>query len=90
MCVFLQKSKIKCGYFIAGASSDLKQATSIAQHMVKDWGMSEKVGLRTIEGPKGLMASETLGTSAIELVGTPKSSITAIINRKLSFQYKLG
>lgn len=31
----------------SGASSDLKQATSIATHMVKNWGMSEKAGLRT-------------------------------------------
>lgn len=52
----------------SGASSDLKQATSIAQHMVKDWGMSDKVGLRTIEGPKGLMNSETLSASTIEAV----------------------
>lgn len=36
-----------------GASNDLKEATSIATHMVKDWGMSEKVGLRTFEGNQG-------------------------------------
>lgn len=48
--------------------------------MVKDWGMSEKVGLRTIEGPKGLMASETLGGSAIELV--IKKSIKIFINEQ--------
>ncbi|XP_075224249.1 ATP-dependent zinc metalloprotease YME1L isoform X2 [Lycorma delicatula] len=33
----------------SGASSDLKQATSIATHMVKEWGMSDKAGLRTHE-----------------------------------------
>lgn len=55
---------------ILGASSDLKQATSIAQHMVRDWGMSEKVGLRTIEGQKGLMSSEALGPHTIEAVLT--------------------
>lgn len=54
----------------SGASSDLKQATSIAQHMVKDWGMSEKVGLRTIESPKGLVSSEALGPNTIEAVDT--------------------
>ncbi|KAK6624076.1 ATP-dependent zinc metalloprotease yme1l [Polyplax serrata] len=32
-----------------GASNDLKEATSIATHMVKEWGMSEKVGLRTVD-----------------------------------------
>lgn len=52
----------------SGASSDLKQATQIAAHMVKDWGMSEKVGLRTLEGAKGLQPSETLSSSTVELV----------------------
>ena len=53
---------------IIGASSDLKQATSIATHMVKDWGMSEKVGLRTIEAPQGLMQSESLSPTTIEAI----------------------
>lgn len=51
----------------SGASSDLKQATSIASHMVRDWGMSEKVGLRTIETAKGFGApSEVLSPSTVE------------------------
>lgn len=54
----------------SGASSDLKQATNIASHMVKEWGMSEKVGLRTIESPKGLMTPETLASSTTEAVDT--------------------
>jgi ATP-dependent metalloprotease len=52
----------------SGASSDLKQATSIAHHMVKDWGMSEKVGLRTIESAKPFQASEDLSSTTIESV----------------------
>jgi len=30
-----------------GASSDLKKATSLARQLVTDWGMSEKLGVRT-------------------------------------------
>lgn len=52
----------------SGASSDLKQATNIAHHMVKDWGMSDKVGLRTIESPKGMMTGENLSATTIESV----------------------
>lgn len=52
----------------SGASSDLKQATNIAIHMVKDWGMSEKVGLRTIESSKGMIQGEVLGPTTVELV----------------------
>lgn len=60
---------IECEFvFVLGASSDLKQATSIAQHMVKDWGMSDKIGLRTIEGPKGFSNGDTLGPNTNELV----------------------
>ncbi|KAI2809749.1 ATP-dependent zinc metalloprotease yme1l1 [Blomia tropicalis] len=32
-----------------GASSDLKKATRMATNMVKDWGMSDKVGVRTFD-----------------------------------------
>ncbi|CAB3223074.1 unnamed protein product [Arctia plantaginis] len=53
----------------SGASSDLKQATSIACHMVREWGMSEKVGLRTMEAPRTSVASaEQLGPYTNELV----------------------
>lgn len=46
----------------------MKQATSIAAHMVKDWGMSEKVGLRTFDSSKGAFANENLGQTTIESV----------------------
>ncbi|XP_063631744.1 ATP-dependent zinc metalloprotease YME1L-like [Cydia splendana] len=53
----------------SGASSDLKQATSIAQHMVREWGMSERVGLRSMETSRG-QQSHTLGPQTNELVDT--------------------
>lgn len=51
-----------------GASSDLKQATSIAHHMIRDWGMSEKVGLRTFDAPHGFEPPENLGPNTSEMV----------------------
>lgn len=65
----------------SGASSDLKQATSIATHMVKDWGMSEKVGLRTIESSKGMFPTESLGPNTVE-------AVDAEIKRILSDSYE--
>ena len=44
----------------------MKQATSIAHHMVKECGMSDKVGLRTIESPKRMMIGESLSASTVE------------------------
>ncbi|CAH0717037.1 unnamed protein product, partial [Brenthis ino] len=49
----------------SGASSDLKQATSIACHMVREWGMSEKVGLRTMDPAR---PPENLGPYTNELM----------------------
>lgn len=36
--------------------------------MVKDWGMSDKLGLRTIESPRGFNQGDSLGPSTNELV----------------------
>lgn len=63
---------LKCNYFnywkCLGASSDLKQATSIAAHMVRDWGMSEKIGLRTMPEGNKPFSAEQLGPSTNEQV----------------------
>ncbi|KAK8379796.1 hypothetical protein O3P69_019648 [Scylla paramamosain] len=59
-----------CDSVTSGASSDLKQATNIATHMVKDLGMSDKVGLRTFEDNSGQLIStgESLGHSTKEAI----------------------
>ncbi|KAK9883951.1 hypothetical protein WA026_004889 [Henosepilachna vigintioctopunctata] len=64
----------------SGASSDLQRATSIATHMVKDWGMSEKVGLRTLAEKKSY-DGEALGPSTNEMVDSE-------IKRLLSESYE--
>jgi ATP-dependent Zn protease len=47
----------------------IQQATSIAIHMVKDWGMSERVGLRTHDGnSSGLVVVNDLSPSTSDLI----------------------
>lgn len=53
-----------------GASDDLRRATSIANNMVKEWGMSEKVGLRTVEDSKGFEKGDALGPNTSEIVSS--------------------
>ncbi|XP_059470518.1 ATP-dependent zinc metalloprotease YME1L [Neocloeon triangulifer] len=53
----------------SGASNDLKQATSLATHMVKQWGMSEKAGLRTIEeNASSLVSVNDLSSTTVEMI----------------------
>ncbi|XP_076633692.1 ATP-dependent zinc metalloprotease YME1L [Colletes latitarsis] len=53
-----------------GASSDFKQATTIAEHMVKSYGMSEKVGFRAYSDNTGqeYNSSKEYGPSTNELI----------------------
>lgn len=50
--------------------------------MVKDWGMSEKVGLRTIEGPKGLSSGDVLGPNTNEMVRMFQIFKITLVNRQ--------
>ncbi len=52
----------------SGAASDLKQATAIATEMVKTLGMSEKVGLRTIERDGGFVNVNDLSPAMTESI----------------------
>ncbi|EFN70595.1 Protein YME1-like protein [Camponotus floridanus] len=52
-----------------GASSDLEEATKIAELMVKNYGMSEKVGFRSItESKKPFSSSPTYAPSTSEII----------------------
>nr|XP_037278622.1 LOW QUALITY PROTEIN: ATP-dependent zinc metalloprotease YME1L-like [Rhipicephalus microplus] len=53
----------------SGASSDLKQATALATNMVKEWGMSEKVGVRTFdEDHSSLIVVNELAPNTSEVI----------------------
>ncbi|KAF2367097.1 Peptidase FtsH [Trinorchestia longiramus] len=67
----------------SGASSDLKQATSVATHMVKDFGMSDRVGLRTFEDTSG----QLIGSGDSLSIST-KEAIDAEIKRLLQESYE--
>lgn len=57
-----------------GASSDLQQATQISEYMVKELGMSEKIGLRIVK-------KDEMSPASIELIDIE-------INKQLNESYK--
>lgn len=54
------------GHLNSGAANDLEQATSIARRMVREWGMSEKVGPMAWNGQQQVFLGEDLMTSGRE------------------------
>ncbi|XP_035214335.1 ATP-dependent zinc metalloprotease YME1L-like [Stegodyphus dumicola] len=66
----------------SGAASDLKQATAIATNMVKEWGMSDKVGVRTFEEHQNSLIVVS------ELSATTTELIDAEIKRLLAESYE--
>ena len=66
---------------LAGAESDLEQATAIARQMVGRWGMSEEIGLVTVlpaedAGPFGLMGDGTISEQTRQLLDAEVRRIT--------------
>jgi cell division protease FtsH len=58
--------KIVFGQLNSGAANDLEQATSIARRMVREWGMSDKVGPMAWNGQQQVFLGEDLMTSGRE------------------------
>ncbi len=54
------------GNLNSGAANDLEQATGIARRMVREWGMSEKVGPMAWHGQQQVFLGEDLMTSGRE------------------------
>ncbi len=58
--------KIVFGHLNSGAANDLEQATGIARRMVREWGMSERVGPMAWHGQQQVFLGEDLMTSGRE------------------------
>lgn len=70
----------------SGAGDDLKRATKIAQNMVKDLGMSDKFGLRTVQdNGYPYSTGDNLGPNTVEMVN---NSCCRNFKRKLYFYNK--
>ena len=54
------------GHLNSGAANDLEQATGIARRMVREWGMSDKVGPMAWSGQQQVFLGEDLMTSGRE------------------------
>ena len=54
------------GHLNSGAANDLEQATSIARRMVREWGMSDKVGPMAWSGQQQVFLGEDLMSSGRE------------------------
>ena len=58
--------KIVFNHVNSGAANDLEQATAIARRMVREWGMSERVGPMAWSGHQQVFLGEDLMTSGRE------------------------
>jgi len=79
--------KIVYNHLNSGAANDLEQATSIARRMVREWGMSDKVGRIALSSPgsAGPFLGRELGlrTRSIfgqKILGLVDSEVERLVN----------
>jgi cell division protease FtsH len=78
--------KIVFGHLNSGAANDLEQATSIARRMVREWGMSDKVGPMAWNGQQQVFLGEDLMTSGREYSDSTAKMLDDEISRILHQQ----
>lgn len=78
--------KIVFGHLNSGAANDLEQATSIARRMVREWGMSDKVGPMAWNGQQQVFLGEDLMTSGREYSDSTAKLLDDEISRILHEQ----
>jgi cell division protease FtsH len=80
--------KIVYGHLNSGAANDLEQATGIARRMVREWGMSERVGPMAWHGQQQVFLGEDLMTSGREYSDETARTIDDEVSRILLEQEK--
>jgi cell division protease FtsH len=78
--------KIVFGHLNSGAANDLEQATGIARRMVREWGMSDKVGPMAWNSQQQVFLGEDLMTSGREYSDETARMIDEEISRILTEQ----
>ena len=78
--------KLVFGHLNSGAANDLEQATGIARRMVREWGMSDKVGPMAWNSQQQVFLGEDLMTSGREYSDETARMIDEEISRILTEQ----
>jgi len=78
--------KIVYGHLNSGAANDLEQATGIARRMVREWGMSERVGPMAWSGHQQVFLGEDLMTQGREFSDETARTIDDEVSRILHEQ----
>lgn len=78
--------KIVFNHLNSGAANDLEQATSIARRMVREWGMSDKVGPMAWSGQQQVFLGEDLMTSGREYSDSTAQLLDEEVSRILHEQ----
>ncbi|MEX2626934.1 MAG: ATP-dependent zinc metalloprotease FtsH [Ilumatobacteraceae bacterium] len=78
--------KVVFGHLNSGAANDLEQATGIARRMVREWGMSERVGPMAWSGQQQVFLGEDLMSSGREYSDDTAKLLDEEISRILTEQ----
>merc|ERR1712127_562125 len=79
-------------FVTTGASNDIQQVANIAKRMVKEWGMSDKVGALALSEPQGggPFMGRSMGQRQTQWGGNLMSSVDAEVERMVNNSYLLA
>merc|ERR1712127_621188 len=76
-------------FVTTGASNDIQQVANIAKRMVKEWGMSDKVGMIALSEPQGggPFMGRSMGQRSTQWGGKIMSTVDAEVERLVNNSY---